>query len=293
MIEANWYPLAVAGVRITLKTAIPLTVPERFRPFIIDLDKAGYLVEFRENSGLSAPEGALLYRGERYEVYPAREGGFVRWYFDEMQDFTYFARVTADWVNRQVLVEYVPSGKTYVSEMGNCFSFGGWETLLLREHRLLLHAACVDTSVGGLLFSGPSGIGKSTQAGLWQKYVGARLINGDRPILHQTETGWEAWGSPYAGSSRWFVNESCRVRAIVMLRQADRCSLRKLSGAEAFRNVFSGVTAAGWDPSCMLSACELTERLISEIPVYEFSCTPDETAVELLKAELERKPEYE
>ncbi|WP_370839368.1 hypothetical protein [Intestinibacter bartlettii] len=32
----------------------------------------------------------------------------------------------------------------------------------------------------GILFSAPSGTGKSTQADLWEKYENAEIINGDR-----------------------------------------------------------------------------------------------------------------
>lgn len=291
--EMYIYPLTVAGVRITLKTVDPLPVSERFQPFLSEGDGREYLAEFREVSGLPEPVGVPLYRGESFDVYPDGTGGFERWYFDGMHEFIYFARATDDWSAGRVLVEYIAPERELVSEMGNCFSFSGWEMLLLRERRLLLHAACVDTPVGGLLFSGPSGIGKSTQAGLWQQYTGARLINGDRPILQRTEEGWQAWGSPYAGSSRWFVNESCSVKAIIMLRQAPQCSLRRLDKAEAFHRVFAGVTAASWQRSCLLSACELTETLISEVPVYELSCTPDQAAVELLRAEMEKGREYE
>lgn len=287
MPETHLYPLTVAGVGITLKTAVSLPVSDRFQPFLSEATTPGYLVEFRETTNLPEPDGTPLYRGESFEVYPDGAGGFIRWYFDGMHDFIRFARVTNDWPGKRVLVEYLSSAWELVSEMGNCFSFSGWETLLLRERRLLLHAACVDTPVGGLLFSGPSGIGKSTQAGLWQRYAGAKLLNGDRPILHKAADGWRAWGSPYAGSSRWFVNDSCRITALVMLRQAPKCSLRRLQQAEAFHAVFAGTTAASWDRACMLLACDLTESLISDVPVYELSCTPDRDAVELLWAELE------
>lgn len=289
MSEENLYPLVVAGVRIALKTAESLSVSDRFLSFLTDASETEYLIEFRENAVLPMPEGTPLYQGERFRVYPDGKGGFFRWYFNGKDERSYFARMAVDWTCGRVLVEYDPSGREYVSEMGNCFSFGGWEMLLLREKRLLLHAACVDTPVGGLLFSGPSGIGKSTQAGLWQQYAEARLINGHRPILQRTEEGWRAWGSPYAGSSRWFVNESCRVRAIVMLHQADRCSLRRLSGAEAFRSVFAQITAAGWDQPGMLLACELTEKLVYDVPVYEFFCTPVQEAVRFLSAALKRE----
>lgn len=285
------YPLTIAGVGITLQTPHPLPVPERFQPFLADGPLPGYLVEYQANPSLSRPEGEPLYRSESYEVCPDGAGGFVRWYFDGMDDFLPFLRVSQDKAARRVLAEYLPRKGELVSAMGNCFSFSGWEALLLREHRLILHAACVDTPLGGLLFSGPSGVGKSTQVGLWQQYAGARLINGDRPVLQKTAAGWRAWGSPYAGSSHCFRNESCLVRAVILLRQAPRCSLRRLSGGEAFRGVFAGTTANSWDRDSVLLACQLAEALIGDLPVYQLSCTPDRAAVELLKSHLERGAE--
>lgn len=288
MPDAHLYPLTVAGVGITLQTPHPLPVPERFQPFLADAPKPGFLVEYRETPKLSRLEGKPLYRTESYEVCPDGAGGFVRWYLDGMDGFLPFVRVSEDKAARRVLAEYLPRKRELVSAMGNCFSFSGWEALLLRERRLILHAACVDTPLGGLLFSGPSGVGKSTQAELWQQYAGARLINGDRPVLQKTAEGWRAWGSPYAGSSHCFRNESCSVRAVILLRQAPRCSLRRLSGGESFRGVFAGTTANSWDRDSVLLACQLAEELIGDVPVYQLSCTPDRAAVELLKRQLER-----
>jgi hypothetical protein len=167
--------------------------------------------------------------------------------------------------------------------MQNSFFHVGIESLMLYRERLCFHAACVRTALGGILFSGPSGIGKSTQADLWCKYRGAEQINGDRPILSKGEEGWLAWGSPYAGSSRCYVNASCPVRAIVMLRQAGSCSLRRLSAREAFRAVWSGLTVPAWDAKAMETACDLALELSAAVPVYEFGCTPDAAAVEFLE----------
>ena len=56
---------------------------------------------------------------------------------------------------------------------------------------LVLHSAYIVTRQGeGILFSGPSGIGKSTQAALWQRYGAAQTVNGDG-----------AWSGPTPGPS--------------------------------------------------------------------------------------------
>ena len=186
-------------------------------------------------------------------------------------------------------MEYLEKGAPMIRDLHSAFFHIGFEGLMIRENRLILHAACVRTSFGGILFSGPSGIGKSTQAELWCKYRGAELINGDRPILTPDVAEWRAWGSPYAGSSKCYRNESCPIAAIVMLEQAETCAIRQLKPQEAFRSVWSGTAVQSWDSVFVERASDLVLDLIGKIPVYELKNTPDEAAVECLEAALRKE----
>ena len=47
---------------------------------------------------------------------------------------------------------------------------------------LEMHASLIARNEIGIMFIGPSGIGKTTQAELWKKYREAQIINGDRGI---------------------------------------------------------------------------------------------------------------
>ena len=44
-----------------------------------------------------------------------------------------------------------------------------------------------------------------------------------------------------------------------------------------------------WDKEDMNTVTEITAKLISEVPVYLLSCTPDETAVTALEKETESR----
>ena len=117
---------------------------------------------------------------------------------------------------------------------------------------------------------------------------GADLLNGDRTILGRGGQGWLAYGSPYAGSSRCYVNESCSVTAVVILKQAPACQIRRMRAAEAFRAVYAGLTVNNWDSRFVDRICDLAGELIREVPVYELACTPDRHAAELLYSELQK-----
>lgn len=273
----------IAGVVITLETDRVLAEEEAFLPFVTQSGEANFRAVFRQVDQLPPIPERILYEDLCYRVHPDGKGGFLRSFFDAPRDMTPYAVAAYDHPGGSIRVDYLKKGAHCVSEIRNSFFHLGLEALLIHRNRLCLHAACVDTAMGGLLFSGPSGIGKSTQAELWCRHRGARQINGDLPILEKIKAGWQAWGSPYAGSSRCHLNESCGVRAIVILRQAPDNSLRRLNPAEAFRAVWSGVTVNSWNPWFTEHACDMVLELIGEIPVFELACTPDIRAVEILE----------
>lgn len=260
-----------------------------FLSFEKETDKPDYTVIFQETGELPALSDVVIHEDECYRVHPDGKGGYLRSFFDAPRDHTPYAVAEYDHENGRIQIDYLPKGTHCVSELHNSFFHLGFESVLIHRDRLCLHAACVDTPLGGLLFSGPSGIGKSTQAGLWQAYRDAKLINGDRPILSKEGNGYLAWGSPYAGSSKCHINEHCSVTAILLLRQSQVCSLQRLTLPEAFRAVWPGLTVQSWDKAFVEKAFDLTMELIAAVPVFRFDCTPDAFAVEYLERELRKE----
>lgn len=262
---------------------------ESFLPFKKKTENPDYTVLFRETEELPALSDTVIHEDDCYRVHPNGKGGYLRSFFDAPRDFSPYAVAEYDHTNGRITIDCLSKGAHCVSELHNSFFHLGFESILIHKNRLCLHAACVDTPLGGILFSGPSGIGKSTQANLWQTCRAAKQINGDRPILSKDNGKWLAWGSPYAGSSKCHVNENCAVSAVVMLRQSETCSLQRLSQPEAFRAIWSGLTIHSWDKPCVETAFDLTMDFIGTVPVFRFCCTPDLLAVEYLEQELRRE----
>lgn len=277
----------IADVTFVLETPDLIRVLPSFQPFLTETGHVRYTARFRLTGALPALSAAPLEAAPEYQAVPDGKGGFLRRYRDPRRDNAPYAITTWDFSRRRIDVALLPWGQEFIGETGNSLFHLGLETVLLHEDRIILHAACLNTPYGGLLFSGPSGVGKSTQAALWETHTGARQINGDRPVLAKGGDGWRAYGSPYAGSSRCHINESCPVRAVILLRQAPENTLCRLKPAKAFSGVFQGVTVNAWNPADVCQAAELTEALIRDVPVYVLSCRPDDGAVEILRRELE------
>lgn len=278
--------LSISGIRLLLETQLPLTDSKAFTPFLTEPAEPDFRAVFRCIDRLPSVPRNVLFSEECYRIAMDKNGNIQKFFFETPENPVHYAVSTYDRISGHIRVEYLDAYRHCVSEVRNCFYHLGFESLLLRRNKLSLHAACIQTSFGGILFSGKSGIGKSTQAELWCRYRGARQINGDRPILSKEQNGWVAWGSPYAGSSKCYVNDNCPVTAIVMLQQAKTCSLRRLSPSEAFRAIWSGLTVRSWERDFVDNASRLALDMVSAVPVFELSCTPDEQAVICLEQEL-------
>ncbi len=163
------------------------------------------------------------------------------------------------------------------------------EYLLNLCHGMILHSSFVRWKGQGILFTAPSGTGKSTQADLWERYEQAEILNGDRTALRYVQNHWRAYGLPYAGSSGIYRNESCPIAAVVVLSQSKENMLQRLNERTAFRHIYSQLTLHPWDSSFMERTLADLDFLLKTIPVYHLSCRPDQEAVELLKQELERE----
>lgn len=284
--------LRIAGITLSLESFRPWEPEEAFLPFVEETKEPDYRIKFCLTDVLPRLPGEVIYEGACYRIHPKGKEDCLRSFFDPLRGTEPYAVAEYDRKNAAVRIACLPEGVHCLSDIHNSFFHIDIESLLIEKGRIFFHAACVDTRFGGILFSGPSGIGKSTQADLWCARRGARQINGDRPILSKDENGWLAWGAPYAGSSGCHVNENCRVRAIVMLAQGESCHIQRLNPAEAFREVWAGVTVHGWDRSFMEQAADLTIDLIGTVPVYKLTCTPDESAVQCLETRLRKDFAY-
>ena len=160
------------------------------------------------------------------------------------------------------------------------------ERRLLSKSGLVLHCAYLQYGQNAILFSAPSGVGKSTQASLWEKYKNGAVVNGDRALLLCQKDKWHAYGWPVCGSSEICHNTSLQIRAIVMLSQGKKNELSPLSSMQAFKELYSQITINSWDKKAALDSMELLEHLIKKIPVYHLSCTISKEAVDLLADEL-------
>lgn len=173
-------------------------------------------------------------------------------------------------------------------DLASAFLTMVFDTHALRRRMVHLHCSTVADRGRGILFLGPSGIGKTTQAERWRDYRGSLIINGDMGYVQQTEKGFTAWGTPWHGSSPYCENTSVPLKAMVVLKQASENKLRLLTGFERVQEISGNVIYPQWMEQGMELCLSTLDALLTDLPVYRLDNRADEEGVELLAKELDR-----
>lgn len=151
--------------------------------------------------------------------------------------------------------------------------------LMYEFDALFLHSSYIIYNEKAILFTADKQVGKSTQAALWEKYMAAETVNGDRALIRKVGGIWRAYGSPYTGTSRICVNKSAPIAAIVILGQASENRIRKANTREAVAAMMSGASYNLWNRAETEKCFEIVGKLVSEISFLKLDCLPDKSAV--------------
>ena len=186
----------------------------------------------------------------------------------------------------KMIIQYPMQKDVFLFEHFNIWNYMAFENPLLYYQAFILHSSFISWQNNGILFTAPSGTGKSTQADLWKKYEDADIYNGDRTMIRKIDGKYYGFGSPYAGSSGIYRNESAPIKAIVVIEQGPDNVIRRLHGREAFLPLFRETLMNTWNKEYMEKMTDLLMDAACQIPVYHLSCRPDQDAVNTVKNEI-------
>lgn len=314
----NEYYFSLCGIHIQLSSVMPLIFVEPVEEFAFDtpeafaesfqisqkteVDITGHSIAgdakaeccksvpciehytIHTYSGILPQTGRKVYDCFRFQIYADGDWQIYEYRVGNTIN-PYHARLVLDpavhdGVREHTLLlpeEYAP----LITQQMMFSSMLGFEPMSMWHGRIPMHAASVKLHDKVILFTGPSGMGKSTQSNLWIHYLNAQPVNGDKTILLPGEQDVRAYGSFYAGSSEIIHNISGSVGAIISLKQGPENIIHRLGISEAFRKIYPRFLVPQWDSAVTGYAMELIQRIVMTVPVYELECRPDEAAVQL------------
>lgn len=247
-------------------------------------------ISFSEQEEITEPQGELVGQRMGYRTYlKTKEGGYVN--FDRLQDTenrTALMMADKDFRKVEAVIRDVemlggaPLDVRSFNMTGEIFRMA----LTLRGG-LVVHSSSIDFDGNGILFSAPSGTGKSTHTGLWRQCFGDRVtvVNDDSPAITFAEGNPYLFGTPWSGKTE--INENRRVplRAVVFLEQAKENQIIELKPQEAVFRLLREIAVYPYRDMANI-ALETADRLLSQVPCYLLRCRPDEDAVYTVKNRL-------
>ena len=277
------YNYNFAGINFRLTTPFEINIGKESKEFISNelVDDIDDVIDFMAVPSLDYEE--ITGHWESFRWYTKDMTGSKAYHCSVTHGDAYACMYWPSSISAPLICEYNENELKNVYTSHSICNIIGIEDLLLRHNGLLLHSSFICWNNRGILFSAPSGTGKSTQADLWVEHEGAEVLNGDRAAIRKMDGIWTAYGLPYAGSSGIYKNKKAPLKAIVLLKQAEENHIRKASLTEAVTFLYPEFTIHRWDQEFSEKALDLILQLLAEVPVYMLECRPDREAVSILK----------
>ena len=151
--------------------------------------------------------------------------------------------------------------------------------LLVQDDILLMHGAVVAVDGQAYLFTAKSGTGKTTHTRLWMQQFGDRavMVNGDKPLLHVTNTGVTVYGTPWDGKEHLSRNIACPLKAVCILTRSETNHIERISPKEAL-TMLCQQSYRPAQPAALRKTLALVDLLSSSVPLYKLGCNMEPEA---------------
>ena len=155
------------------------------------------------------------------------------------------------------------------------------------------------------LFSGQSGMGKSTHTNLWKEQFGTKIINGDLNLIgwsngEQTNIGQSVnkqslkghpivYGMPWCGTSGIASTKSYPLGGIVLLGRSDNDHFESLTNDQKIVRVMQRMISPVWTEDMLEANLKCAAKLAKEVPIYYLLCTKEPSAAYVMKARIDKE----
>ncbi len=139
------------------------------------------------------------------------------------------------------------------------------------------------------IFSGHSGMGKSTHTNLWKDIYHTPIINGDLNLLAFENNTPMVHGIPWCGTSGICSPESYPLGGIVLLNQHPTDYVEELTPDQKLLLTFQRLISPAWSEEMFDKNLSIMEQIVPKIMVCKLHCTKEPTAAEVMKAYIDNE----
>ncbi|WP_316632144.1 hypothetical protein [uncultured Ruminococcus sp.] len=217
------------------------------------------------------------------------------------ETYRYLAEFLTDSESYELLIEPTNEMIRYEAELGKeihgdpgspyiCESVAILRVIcdyIIDKGGFFLHCSCLKYKEDAIIFTAPSGTGKSTHAALWRRHFGdeVTMINDDKPLVREKDGRFVIYGTPWNGKHGIGTNTSAPVKAVVFLSQAPENTAKPISPVEAITLLLQQ-TVLPSDKTHLSKLLDMLGRMVETIPMLRLGCTISDEAVTTVYREI-------
>jgi hypothetical protein len=292
------FSIQVADISFTFKAAntILLLLDENHKPFSVQnpgSDAINITVDkgVPENFGQYEPLfTAPGYIEETKEFTNKRLWSIVRiddrdWIVSWNQERNFKCEIAAtsdgDYKNWTILA----NPDYYVSETVNPCTYPIFLLILFyvltKNQGIMVHASGIDDGEKCRVFSGFSGVGKSTTSRLWFQ-SGARIVNDDRLIIRKIGDELKVFNSPMLYPT---APSFMSLDEIFLIRHSDVNEAKKLPKIVGLTHFMAFCIQQDYKKELVDHLLFMLQEITRKVPVYDLGFLPDQRIVQFIKAD--------
>lgn len=159
---------------------------------------------------------------------------------------------------------------------------------LAQKHTMAaLHSASILYRDRLWLFSGPSGMGKSTHTGLWNELFHTPVINGDLNLLAIKNGTPVVHGIPWCGTSGIRSTETYPLGGIILLERSEKNFVEELSPDQKLLFVTQRLVSPSWTKEQWKKNLDIVTQATADCLVCKLHCTKEPEAAEVMKKRID------
>ena len=162
--------------------------------------------------------------------------------------------------------------------------------LAQKNGRFALHSASILYREKAWLFSGHSGMGKTTHTALWHKLFQTPYLNGDLNLIGIENGQLFVYGIPWCGTSGIFTTKQYPLGGIVLLgRSQEREQTEELPASDKILRVMQRMISPAWTEELLSRNLSFASEIADKVPVFHLSCTMHPSAAQAARDEIDRQ----